>query len=50
MQQALRSRPWGAKVDGLREDLRSMLDRRLTDLEKDMALVKERLGIRNTRL
>jgi len=40
----------GAKVDGLREDLRSMLDRRLTDLERDMALVKERLGIRNTRL
>lgn len=37
-------------MDGLREDLRSMLDRRLTDLEKDMALVKERLGIRNTRL
>jgi acylphosphatase/uncharacterized protein YoxC len=35
----------GAKMDALREDLKSMLDRRLTILEKDMALVKEKLGI-----
>lgn len=35
----------GVKIDALREDLKSMLDRRLTVLEKDMALVKEKLGI-----
>jgi len=38
----------GAKMDGLRDDLRSILDRRLADLERDMVLVKERLGIHNT--
>ncbi|MGC8832111.1 MAG: acylphosphatase [Thermoproteota archaeon] len=35
----------GVKIDALREDLKSMLDRRLSVLEKDMALVKEKLGI-----
>ncbi len=35
----------GLKIDGLREDLKSMLDRRLTTLERDVALIKNRLGI-----
>jgi len=35
----------GVKIDGLREDLKSMLDRRLTTLERDVALIKNRLGI-----
>ncbi len=35
----------GTKIDGLREDLKSMLDRRLAALEKDVALIKSRLGI-----
>jgi acylphosphatase len=35
----------GVKIDGLREDLKSMFDRRLTTLERDVALIKNRLGI-----
>ncbi len=34
------------ELKGVREDLKSILDRRLTALERDVALIKERLGIR----
>ena len=34
------------ELKGVREDLKSILDGRLTALERDVALIKERLGIR----
>ncbi|MDK2372114.1 MAG: acylphosphatase [Candidatus Korarchaeota archaeon] len=33
------------ELKGIRKDLKSILDRRLTALERDVALIKERLGI-----
>ncbi len=34
------------ELKGVRKDLKSMLDERLTALERDVALIKERLGIK----
>ncbi|MDK2372784.1 MAG: acylphosphatase [Candidatus Korarchaeota archaeon] len=33
------------ELKGIRKDLKSILDRRLAELERDVALIKERLGI-----